>query len=149
VATDVGSSGADAGPGETGVFDDRTTSEVLTSLLANGQALLRTEVELAKLELTGIVRDKAIALASLLLAGLFGLFILAFVGVTIAVALQNVLAPWLAWLLVTVGYTLVAGTAVAIGIRLLKRPVVPERAKAELDRTVSWAKDQAKQQVSA
>ncbi len=134
--------GAAAGPGESGIFDDRPTGDVIASLLANVQALLRTQLELAKLELSQIAREKAVALVSLLLAGVLGLFILAFVGVTAAVALQLVLDAWLAWLLVTVLYTLLAAVGVFVGVRLLKRSLLPERTKQELERTTNWAKEQ-------
>lgn len=131
---------AHAGPGEAGVFDPRTTGEVVASLATNAQGMLRTEVELAKLEIQTIVRDKVVALASLAIAGVLGLFLLAFVGVTIAVALQLVLPAWLAWLLVTVGYALLAGIGAVVGIRFVKRSVVPEATKEEFSTTAAWAK---------
>lgn len=131
-----------AGPGEAGVFDDRATSEVIASLITNTQGLVRTEVELAKHELTAIVRAKAIAIGLVLVAALLGLFLLAFVGVTAAHALMLAFEPWLAWLLVTVGYLLLAGILVGVAIPLLKRSVVPERTKAEIAEIKRFATEQ-------
>lgn len=121
--------------------DDRATSEVLTSLVANGQALVKKEVELAKLELQDVVRDKAMAAGLSVVAAVFGLFVLAFVGVTGAAALSLVLAEWLAWLIVTVIYTLVVLIALLIALRKLKRPAFV-RTKASIEETRDWAKGQ-------
>lgn len=129
-------------PGENGAVDERTTSEVVASLIANLQALLRTEVELAKLEVTAIVRDKVIAIALAAIAALLGLFILGFVGITAAHAFMLVVEPWLAWLIVTGIYLLLAVIAMLVAVRLLKRPVVPERTKADLKESADWAKRQ-------
>lgn len=129
-------------PGEAGVFDDRATSEVVASLITNTQGLVKTEIELAKLEVAGIVRDKATALGLALGGALLGLFILAFVGVTAANALMLVVAPWLAWLIVTGIYTLLAVILLLVAKRLLSKPVMPETTKAELEHTRDWAKAQ-------
>lgn len=130
------------GPGEAGVFDERATSEVIASLITNTQGLVRTEVELAKLEIAEIVKAKAIAIGLVLVAALLGLFILAFIGVTGANALMLVLQPWAAWLIVTGIYILLAVVLVLVALRLLKKPTMPERTKAELDDLKTWAKGQ-------
>lgn len=124
-----------------GSGDDRATTEVLTSLLANGQALAKKEVELAKLELQEVVRDKAIALGLAIVGAVFGLFVLAFIGVTAAVALSLVLAEWLAWLLVTAAYFLVVTIALLVAVRLLKRPSFVH-TRASVEQTRDWAKEQ-------
>jgi hypothetical protein len=122
--------------------DDREVSEVVASLLVNGQGLVKTEIELAKLEIKRIIKEKAIAIALAGAGALLGLYILAFVGVTGANALMLVVAPWLAWLIVTAVYTLVAVILLLVAMRLFKRPVVPEQTKAELERTKTWASEQ-------
>ncbi len=122
--------------------DERATSEVLASLIANGQGLLKTELELAKLELQRIATEKAIAAGLVLAGAVMGLFILAFVGVTGAYALMLVVEPWLAWLIVTAIYTLIAVILFLVAVRYFKRPVKPEQTMAELDRTKTWASEQ-------
>lgn len=121
--------------------EERSTSEVLTSLVANGQALAKKEIELAKLELQEVVRDKAIALGLAIVGAIFGLFVLAFIGVTAAAALTLVVAAWLAWLIVTVIYTLVVAIALLVAIKLLKRPPFPQ-TKTSVEETRDWAKGQ-------
>jgi apolipoprotein N-acyltransferase len=110
-------------------------------MVANGQVLAKREIELAKLELQEVVRDKAIAIGLAVVGAVFGLFVLAFIGVTAAAALALVLAEWLAWLIVTVAYTLVVAIALFVAVRLLKRPVFP-RTKSTVEQTRDWAKDQ-------
>ena len=128
-----------AGPGAS---DDRDTSEVIASLLAHGQGLIKTELELAKLELKRIVTEKAIAVGLVVFAAVLGLCILAFIGVTGATALMLVVAPWLAWLIVTGIYILVAVILLLVAVKLFKRPVVPEHTTAELATTKTWASEQ-------
>jgi hypothetical protein len=124
--------------------DPRSTSEVLTSLVANVQALVKKELELAKLEITEIVTARAIAVGMFVGAAVLGLFILGFVGVTGAKALSLVLPEWAAWLIVTGVYTLVAAILAAVGVRKLKHPPnKPERTMQAYEQTVEWAKRRA------
>lgn len=122
--------------------DPRPTSEVIASLIANGQGLVKTELELAKLEVKRIVTEKATAIGLSLAAGLLGLYVLAFAGVTGAAALSTVLPAWAAWLIVTGIYLLIMVILLLLAIRLFKRPTSPERTRAELERTRDWAKEQ-------
>lgn len=133
---------ADVGPGEVGVFDDRPTSEVVASLVTNLQGLVKTEVELAKLEVKDIVKDKAVGIGLAVAGALFGLYILAFIGVTGANAFMLIVSPWLAWLIITGIYTLIAVVLLLVAKRLLSKPVVPQATKNEIDVTKDWAKDQ-------
>jgi hypothetical protein len=130
------------GPADAGATDVRDTTEVIASLLANGQGLLKTELELAKLELQRIATEKAIALGLVVAGAILGLFILAFVGVTGAHALMLVVEPWLAWLIVTGIYTLVTVILLLVAVRYFKRPVKPEQTLAEVEKTKVWASEQ-------
>ena len=122
--------------------DERATSEVVASLLVNGQGLLKTELELAKLELQRIATEKAIAVGLVVAGAVLGLFILAFVGVTGANALMLVVAPWLAWLIVTAIYTLITVVLLLVAVNYFKRPSKPEQTLAEVDRIKTWANEQ-------
>ena len=130
------------GPDPAAVTDARDTTEVIASLIANGQGLIKTEIELAKLELQRIATEKAIAVGLVLAGAIMGLFILAFVGVTAAYAFMLVVAPWLAWLIVTGIYTLIAVVLLLVAVRYFKRPVKPEQTLAEVEKTKTWASEQ-------
>lgn len=130
------------GPDGAGATDERDTSEVIASLLANGQGLLKTELELGKLEVQRIATEKAIAVGLAVGGALIGLFILAFVGVTGAHALMLVVQPWLAWLIVTGIYILLAVILLLVAVRYFKRPVKPEQTLSEVEKTKAWASEQ-------
>jgi hypothetical protein len=123
-------------------LDPRSTAEVLRSVVANLQALVKKEIELAKLEITEIVTARLTAVGLFVGAAVLGLFILGFVGVTGAKALSLVLPEWAAWLIVTGIYTLIAAILGLIGARKLKHPPsTPERTKRNYEETVEWAKN--------
>ena len=122
--------------------DQRTTSEVIASLVAGIQALVKKELELAKLELRGILVEKAVALGLALFGALLLVFVLAFLGVTGAAALQEVVAPWISWAIVTAVYLLLAAVLLAVAAKLARRNIVPQRTKASLEETATWAKGQ-------
>lgn len=124
--------------------DDRPTAEVLASTVAHVQALVSKEVELAKLELTQVVTEKAIAAGTMVAAAVLGQLILGFIGVTGAKALELVVAPWLAWLIVTVVYLLLAAGLLVVGVRYAKRPVM-ELTTRSAEESVAWAKRQVGQ----
>jgi protein-S-isoprenylcysteine O-methyltransferase Ste14 len=139
--TELPASGPPPGTSTAVGMDPRDTTEVVTSVVARLQALVTKEIELAKLEAKQVITDKAIAAGTMAGAALLGLFILGFVGVTAAKALDLVVAEWLAWLIVTLIYTLLAGILAAVGIRKAKRPVM-DQTKAEVETTKAWAKEQ-------
>lgn len=126
--------------------DPRSTGEVLQSLSTSTQALVKKELELAKLEITAMLQARAIGVALLAVAGLLGLYVLGFAGVTGARALENVVSAWLAWLIVTLVYATVAGILVAVAIGRFKQPPSsPERSKQAFEETRDWAQQRAGQ----
>ncbi|MTV26323.1 phage holin family protein [Nitriliruptoraceae bacterium ZYF776] len=135
-----GRTGGPAGPPGT---DDRSTPEVVRSLVDNTQLLLKKEIELAKLEVKEIVTARLMAVAFLAVVGVLGLYLLAFLGVTGAKALELVVAPWLAWLIVSGVVLLIMLLLLALAVRKLRSPPnSPERTKDDLQRTTEWAKSQ-------
>jgi len=126
--------------------DPRSTGEVLQSLSTSTQALVKKEIELAKLEITAVIKARVVGVALLATAGLLGLYVLGFAGVTGARGLENVVSPWLAWLIVTLIYATVAGILIAVAIGRFKRPPsTPERSKQAFEETKQWAQQRAEQ----
>lgn len=127
--------------------DTRTTTEVAASLIVNVQALLAKEVELLGIELRGIVTRKLAAVALLLTNALLAAGVLGFAAVTLAVALEDVLATrWHAWGLVTLGLLVISVIVLTVAGRLLSGPWSPRRTRAQLDRTGAWLADLAAEQ---
>jgi uncharacterized membrane protein YqjE len=126
-----------------GVGDPRSTPEILKDVVAEVQTLFRAEVELAKHELTNAVTARVQALVFVIVGAIFGLFALGFAGVTIAVALENVLPAWAAWLIVFGGYLLVAVVALLVAKkRATSTPMAPEQTKRSIEETKTWATTQ-------
>lgn len=123
--------------------DPRSTVQVAQDAVEHAQMLFRSEVELAKLEIKEAVTKLVIAAGLAIAGAVFGLFVLGFVGVTVAVALQEVLEPWAAWTVVTVGYLVVGLVALLVAKRTAgKATLSPERTKQSIEENVEWAKQQ-------
>jgi type VI protein secretion system component VasK len=81
-------------------------------------------------------------IAALAVAGVFGLFAVGWLASTLAVALDNVLAPWASRLIVAGIFLLLAAVAVLFGRRKPKPPL--EQTKRTIKEDVTWAKAQLK-----
>ena len=124
--------------------DVRTTAEVVASLVVNVQALLTKQVELLGLELRAAVGRRMAALVMLLVAALAGALVVLLGAMTAAVALEDVLdARWQAWGVVALAVLLLALILIAVAVRLMRRPVTPERTRQELETTSAWLRSMA------
>lgn len=129
--------------GHVAVDSARSTAEVVKDVTVNVQTLIRKELELARIELQEGVRAQLMGAALFAVAGLLGLFVLGFAGVTVAVALQNVLQPWAAWLIVTAAFALIAVVAVLVGKRLASTASLSvDETKRSMEENIAWAKQQ-------
>jgi hypothetical protein len=99
----------------------------------HARTLVRLEGELAALEVRQKIAAVGAGAALLVAGGVLALFGLGFLLATLAAALANVLATWLALLVVGGGLVLLAALLLAIGAAQLRRgvPPVPEQAIAE------------------
>ena len=119
---------------------ERSTVEILISIAEDTKHLLTKEVELAKQEIVQTLIAKATAVAALAAAGVIGLLVLVFAGLTAAAALDNVLPPWGSRLVVTGVFALLAIVAVLFGLARLRKPgLVPEQTKRTLKEGEEWA----------
>lgn len=99
----------------------------------HASSIARLEVELAALELKKKVTVLGVGIGLGVGAAIFGLFMLGFLFLTLAAALDTFLATWLALLIVTL---FLGGLAAVLGILALGRikkgtPPVPEQAIRE------------------
>jgi len=119
---------------------ERSTIEIIMSIADDTRHLLQKEIELAKQEIVHTLVAKATAVAALAAAGVIGLLVLVFGGLTAAAALDNVLPPWGSRLVVTGGFALLAIVAVLFGLARLRKPgLVPEQTKRTLKEGEEWA----------
>lgn len=121
------------------------TLELIRSIAADTSTLVRKEVELAKQEIKEAIAARVKAVAALAVAGALGLLTLVFLGAAGAWALDGVLRPWAARLVVAGGFLLLAGGAALFGLGRMKRPpLAPEETKRTVKEDVRWAKAQLK-----
>jgi hypothetical protein len=135
-------------PGD-GASDQRSTTEVIASLVVNTQAMFAKEVELFGLELRGIVARKFAALGLVLTGALLAAGVLGMSAVTAAIALEEVFdTRWHAWGVVTLGFLVVALVLLGIAFRLLAGAWVPSRARRQVGETSTWLRGLATELTS-
>src|SRR3954454_16376612 len=85
-----------------GYQGERSFSELVESIVGNVQNIIRSEIQLAKAEVKEETTKATRATGILAAGALLGLYAVGFLLFTIARALENVTAPWLASLIVAV-----------------------------------------------
>jgi len=129
----------DRSGGDGSVSDERSTPEVLASMVVNAQALLAKEVELFGLELRGIVARKSAALGLMMVGALMAVGVLGLSAVTAAIALEDVFAArWHAWGVVTLAFLALALLLGITAMRLLASAWIPPRARRQASETTTW-----------
>lgn len=87
--------------------------------------------------------DSARGVGAFVAAGVLSLFVVGFLGMTLAAALAIVLPNWLANLIVAGLFLLIAIVAVLLGRASMTTPrATAERTKETLKEDVEWAKQQ-------
>jgi uncharacterized membrane protein YqjE len=102
-------------------------------------ALIRAQVELAKVELKEDLRSETAAAKGLSVAAVAGLSGLNLLLVAAAFGLASVMPVWAALLIVAAVVLLVAGIAAAIGVKKLRVPL--QRTRKSLQEDVRWVKE--------
>jgi hypothetical protein len=126
--------------------DRRSIRELIDQLSEDVRALVRAEVSVIRAELEEKVRRLAVGAALVAVAGVLGLVALGAATATAIIALANVLATWLAALIVTVAFAFVAGIVLLIGVKILRRgvPPAPTESVDSIKEDVSWVKARAR-----
>lgn len=126
--------------------DRRSIRELVDQLSGDVRGLVRAEVSVIRAELEEKVRRLAVGAALIAVAGVLGLTALGALTATAIIALANVLATWLAALIVTIVLLLLAGIAVLVGLKILRRgvPPAPTESVDSIKEDVSWVKARAR-----
>lgn len=121
---------------------DATLGSAAKEVAEHASALVRLELELAKLELSKKVGSLGAGIGLGVGAAVVAFYMVGFVFATIAVALATFLATWLALLIVTLFLLLVAGVLGLLALNRIKRgtPPVPEQAIEEAKLTTEALK---------
>ncbi|KGM14189.1 phage holin family protein [Cellulomonas bogoriensis] len=128
----------------TGRPDTRPSiGELVGSLTEKLSRLIRDEISLAKAEMAQKAKHAGVGAGLLAGAALLGFFALATLIATAVLGLAEVLAPWLAALIVTLVLLTITGILALVGVKALKKgvPPVPERAQSSLRSDVEAVKE--------
>jgi len=126
-------------------YESRSVGSVLQDIVTNVQEIFRSEIRLAKTEITE--EGKKAAKAGSMLAGgtLCGLYAIWLLLLTIVYALSLILSPWLSALIVCVTMAVSAAVLIRIGRTRFKAVhPKPERTMTSVRENVQWLKDQAR-----
>lgn len=126
---------------------DASISELLQRLSDQSTRLARQEVELAKAELTEKSKKIGMGAGAFGGAAFMGIFTFGALTATLILVLATALDAWLAALIVTVVYAVVAGVMALFGKRKVDEgtPAAPEAAIESVRRDVDTIKTNAKE----
>ncbi len=122
----------------------RSFSDVLKDIGTSLQDIVRSEIKLAKIEVTdsiGRLRSASVMLAG---GGLLGIFAVGFILLAALFALEIILPAWLAALVL--GVLLFGGAAlgISVGRRRLKAIRGPRKTLQTMKEDLEWTKEQVR-----
>jgi uncharacterized membrane protein YqjE len=121
----------------------RTMSEVLQDIVANVQAIVRSEFRLAKVEIHEETTKAVRSSIPLVMGVLLSLYALGFILLAVVHALSLVVDAWLAALIVGFGVLVISMILVSVGRKRFKQvKVLPEKTVVTVKENVQWAKHQ-------
>ena len=121
-------------------------AELMKDLSDQTTALVRKELELAKVELAEKGKKAGVGAGMFGGAGLLGVFAFGALTACIVLALATAIAAWLAALIVAVVYGAIAAVLALRGKTQVRRatPPIPEQAVDSTKEDVEWVKTRAK-----
>jgi len=125
---------------------DRPIGELLKQLSQETTTLVRQELELAKAEMSAKAKEGGKGAGMLGGAGVAGLLMLGALTATLIGLLDRAMVFWVAALIVTVLWAIVAAVLALQGRNKLQEatPPVPEQTQDSVKEDVAWAKTRAK-----
>jgi uncharacterized membrane protein YqjE len=122
--------------------DEPSLGELVSQASAHLSTLVRSELELAKLELRSSVKNAGVGLGMFAAAGVVLVFSLTFGFFALAEGLAAAgLYRWLAFLVVFALLLVVVGLLAFVGIRQVKRVRAPRRTIETSKQTVAYLRD--------
>lgn len=117
---------------------ERSIGDIVKDTLTNIQDIIRSEVQLAKIEIKEEAAKASAAGIMFGVAAVTGLLGFAFCCLCVVYALTLVLPAWAAALIVGVGLFIIAGIAFAIGRERWKKVKMPEKTIFTVKEDVAW-----------
>ena len=125
---------------------ERPVGDLLKGFTDQAKRLAGQEMDLAKAEMAEKAKDAGVAGGMFASAGVFGLLGLLTLTAAMVLGLATVVRPWLAALIVTGFYLVVAGVLAVVGKTRLARatPLAPTEAIKSVKEDIAWLKMRAK-----
>jgi membrane protein len=121
------------------------TAGLLRTIAADISTLVSKQIELAKQEIGEMVGTRAKAIGVFAAAAVLGLFVIGFLGMAGAEALDLVLPRWAAMLIMAAVFGVLAAVAIVLARGWLRTGAAkPELTQESLKEDVQWAKQQLK-----
>jgi hypothetical protein len=125
----------------TATVPEPSLGELVAAATKDMSILIRSEIELAKLEMTAEAKKAAMGGGAFGGAAVFGLFGLIMGSFAAAYGLDTVLPTWAAFLIVTGLYLLFAAILGLVGLRAVKKLGPPERTVRTTKETIAALKN--------
>lgn len=114
--------------------------ELIKEITVDISTLIRKEIELAKTEVSEVLKSKLIGIGMIAIAGFMGLLLIPFLLLTLIDVLDIWLPKWGASATVTGAMVVIAGIIILIAKSKLSGKISPERTIRTLKEDMRWAK---------
>ena len=124
---------------------ERSIGSLVNDIVGNVQQIIRSEVRLAKAEVSEELTKARRAMIWLVAGAVLATMAFGFLLLAVVYMLAQFVQPWVAALIVAVGSGAIGGALVAIGATQLKRvSLPPSRTVTSVQENIQWAKAQAR-----
>ena len=118
----------------------KSAGQLMKEITEDLSTLFRKEIDLAKQEVGGQVKEKATGAVIIAIAGFFGLLALMFVLLAVRDGFDTFLWTWVADLLTAVVLLIVGAIAALVARKKLARPISADLTKQTVKEDIEWAK---------
>jgi hypothetical protein len=118
----------------------KSAGQLMKEITEDLSSLFRKEIELAKQEIGGSVKDKAKGAAIIAIAGLFGLLALLFLLLAVRDGFDTFLWTWLADIATAVVLLVIGALAALVARKKLQTPIKADLTKQTVKEDIEWAK---------
>ncbi|HEX7796265.1 MAG TPA: phage holin family protein [Vicinamibacterales bacterium] len=124
---------------------ERSIGSLVNDIVGNVQEIIRSEVRLAKAEVTEELTKARRAVIWLVAGAVIATMAFGFLLLTAVYVLAHFFQPWVAALIVALGSGAIGGALAAVGASQMKRVSLrPPRTITSVQENLQWAKAQAK-----
>ena len=124
---------------------ERSIGSLVNDIVGNVQEIIRSEVRLAKAEVTEELTKARRAMIWLVAGAVVATMAFGFLLLTVVYVLAHFFQPWVAALIVALGSGAIGGALAAVGASQIKRVSLrPPRTITSVQENLQWAKAQAK-----